>query len=274
MDLFPRTFLLVFCQLAVGGFVCLSIPPFHEVDRGYYKSSAAIYLLFGVLALLGRVALWAGKPSPPGAAETLEVLLWGLFVAAAGGYLWTLWSEAFVLRARLFTATLLFGLLGLIASAALYLPSTSIVSVLLYPSSFVLSGLLLGAASSGMLLGHWYLIDRDLSLDPLHRILRFYTGCLVVQLLGLAIGSILLLLFGGVESRDGLARLASDHRLLLLARIAVSPVAAGALALMIRRTLEIPQTMAATGLFYIALLAVMVGEFMGRYVLFLTGLPL
>jgi hypothetical protein len=32
--------------------------------------------------------------------------------------------------------------------------------------------------------------------------------------------------------------------------------------------------MAATGLFYIAILAVMVGEFMGRYILFRTGFPL
>jgi hypothetical protein len=43
---------------------------------------------------------------------------------------------------------------------------------------------------------------------------------------------------------------------------------------MIHRTLLIPQTMAATGLFYIAILAVMVGEFMGRYILFRTGFPL
>jgi len=43
---------------------------------------------------------------------------------------------------------------------------------------------------------------------------------------------------------------------------------------MIHRTLQIPQTMAATGLFYIAILFVMVGEILGRLILFRTSLPL
>jgi hypothetical protein len=274
MDLFPRTFLLVFFQLCVGGFFSLSIPPFHEVDRGYYKSSAAIYLSFGVLALIGRVALWSGKPEPPGAAEVFEVAVWALAVGTATAYLWTLWSEPVVLRARLFAATLLFGLIGLIASAESYVPAASAVSVLVYPLSFLLSALLLGAASAGMLLGHWYLIDRDLSLDPLNRILRFYVGCLIAQSIVLTVGSLLLSLGGGADGLRALGQMASDHRTLLAARIAVSPLGAAILAWMIHRTLLIPQTMAATGLFYIAILAVMVGEFMGRYILFRTGFPL
>jgi hypothetical protein len=195
-------------------------------------------------------------------------------VTAAAAYLWTLWSDAVVLRARLFAATLLFGLLGLIASAVFYVPSASLVSIVVYPLSFILSALLLGAASAGMLLGHWYLIDRDLSLDPLNRILRFYIGCLVAQAVILALGSLLLSVAGGPQDGTAIERLAGDHGLLLLARVLVSPLGAAVLAWMIRRTLEIPQTMAATGLFYIAILAVMVGEFMGRYILFRTGLPL
>jgi hypothetical protein len=273
MDLFPRTFLLVFFQLCVGGFFSLSIPPFHEVDRGYYKSSAAIYLLFGILAVIGRLALWSGKPEAPGAAEVIEVALWTLVVVSATGYLWTLWSEPVVLRARLFAATLLFGLLGLIVSAESYAP-VSAVSLLVYPLSFLLSALLLGAASAGMLLGHWYLIDRDLSLVPLNRILRFYVGCLIAQSLVLTVGSLLLSVGGGTDGLRALGQMAADHRMLLAARVAVSPLGAAILAWMIHRTLLIPQTMAATGLFYIAILTVMVGEFMGRYILFRTGFPL
>jgi hypothetical protein len=43
---------------------------------------------------------------------------------------------------------------------------------------------------------------------------------------------------------------------------------------MIWRTLLIPHTMAATGLFYIALLGVFVGEILSRQILALTSLPL
>ena len=60
----------------------------------------------------------------------------------------------------------------------------------------------------------------------------------------------------------------------VLALALASPVAAAAIAWMIWKTLQIPQTMAATGLFYIAILAVLVGEMMGRFILFRTALPL
>ena len=43
---------------------------------------------------------------------------------------------------------------------------------------------------------------------------------------------------------------------------------------LIGRTLAIPQTMAATGLFYIQALVVAVGEICGHWLLFRTGLPL
>jgi hypothetical protein len=125
-----------------------------------------------------------------------------------------------------------------------------------------------------MLLGHWYLIDRDLPLAPFQQMLRFYSGCLVVQTVLVLGGVLLFMLAGHPTTRDSVSRLASDHLMALLTRCAISPIGAGILALMIRETLKIPQTMAATGLFYIAILAVMLGELMGRYLLFRTGLPL
>ena len=58
------------------------------------------------------------------------------------------------------------------------------------------------------------------------------------------------------------------------ARLLLGPVPALVIAWLIQRTLQIPQTMAATGLFYVAILFVMVGEMLGRLVLYQTGLPL
>ena len=87
MDLFPRSFLLVFAELAVGGFFCLSLPPFHEIDRGYYKSCSVVYLASALLALVGRAALFFehGASGAP-VLETVELLLWTLFVVSASGY--------------------------------------------------------------------------------------------------------------------------------------------------------------------------------------------
>lgn len=276
MDLFPRSFLLVFAQLAVGGFFCLSLPPFHEIDRGYYKSCSAVYLASGLFALVGRGALlFHREGSAAYAMEAFEVVLWTLFLLAATGYLWSLWGEYVILRARLFAATWMSGSIALIVAAESYRQAGVLsVETLLYPLTFLNSALILGSASAGMLLGHWYLIDRDLPLEPLNRMHSLYVFSLRAQLSIMALGSALLLLLGAAPSVASLHQLIHQHLPLLMTRLAVSPIGAAVLGAMIWRTLQIPQTMAATGLFYIAVLAVLVGEFLGRFILFRTGLPL
>ena len=277
MDLFPRVFLLVFPQLAVGGFLCLSIPPFHDLQRGYYKSSTVVFLLLAALALIGRVLLWRGDGTAPavGWMDPLEIALWAAFLVTGTGYFLTLWGERFAARARLFAATWVLGLIALILVGESYCPpEASWVTRLVYPASFITSALLLGSASTGMLLGHWYLIDRDLSLTPLHHILTFYLACLGTQAIIFLLTIVLLASAGGTSASASLHQLWRDHLPMLTARLLVSPLGAAGLGWMIWRTLQIPQTMAATGLFYIAILAVLVGEFMGRYLLFRTGLPL
>lgn len=275
MDVFPRAFLLVFCQFAVGGLFCLSIPPFHDLERGYYKSSAFVYVLIAALALVGRVALWWNGDGAGGTWRGIEIAVWALFVVLAAAYSASLWGERVMLRARLFVASWLSGLAALVVLAEGYRQAPLLsFETLLFPLSFVISALLLGAAASGMLLGHWYLIDRDLSLTPLNRTVNVYLGSLAAQTGLLVMTTILLGVAGAPAAREGVRQLLDAQLSLLGARVLVSPLGAGILGWMIRRTLDIPQTMAATGLFYIAVLAVLVGEMLGRFLLFRTGLPL
>lgn len=267
--LFPRVFLLVFAQLSVGGLFCLSIPPFHEMERGYYKSSAFVFWAIGTLSSLGHLLLWRR----PGATDVgglggFEVALWCLYCVCAGAYLASLWYEYFVIRARLFAAAWATGFAALVTSALSFAADGALpLAALLFPLSFVLAALVLGAAGSGMLLGHWYLIDRDLSLAPLWSVLRLCVLCVAAQI-GLLAATALVLAWAG-----GLSPLWDDYGWVILGRVAISPLGTAALAAMIWRTLLIPQTMAATGLFYIAVLGATVGELIGRYLLFRTGLP-
>jgi hypothetical protein len=144
----------------------------------------------------------------------------------------------------------------------------------LYPASFIVSALVLGAVTTGMLLGHWYLIDRDLSLDPFRRVFRYFVAVLGVQAALLLVDAGVLSLAGAGPSLTGLTQLLRDHVSLLTARLLISPIGTAGLAWMIWKTLQVPQTMAATGLFYIAILSTLVGELMGRFILFRTSLPL
>ncbi len=270
---FSACFLLVFGQLAVGGLAALAIPPFSVLERGFYKSSASVFLGCALLFVAGNAALVAraGGVTP---ARGLELALWGLFAAAAAVYLASLWRDEPRLRARAYAAALLLGVAALFTSASAHRlgPLLSPAAVL-YPLAFLTGALALGAVATGMLLGHWYLIDLGLSIEPLRRLFRYFVAVLLLHLAVLAATLVVMSLAPG-PGTAAVATLWHEHRSLLAARFVLGPLAALGLGYLIDRTLRIPQTMAATGLFYIAILAVMVGELLGRLILLRTSLPL
>ena len=273
---FAHCFLLIFAQLALGGLFGLSIPGFHEIERGFFKSTGCVYLGCGWAFFVGKTYLVLSFQ-----AEALwglrgwEIGLWLVFCCGFSVYVFSLWGEGIILRARAYLFALVVGLVALAVSASAY-RSAPLVSVetLVYPLSLLLSALMLGAVATGMSLGHWYLIELDLSLDPFKRTFNFYAGTLLIHLGVLLVAVGLLLVAGQQTSVDRLASLWTDHQTLLWMRLGLGPLAALPIAYMIWRTLQIPQTMAATGLFYVAILAAIVGEFLGRFILFRTALPL
>ena len=124
-----------------------------------------------------------------------------------------------------------------------------------------------------MLIGHWYLIDAGQSLSPFLRLYRFFLITLIAQTIFVTV-SFVVLYFGGTPRTVAfIDRLWHDHLTLFSARLIIGQLAPLVLSMMIWRTLQIPHTMAATGLFYIALLGVFVGEILGRQILALTSLP-
>jgi hypothetical protein len=270
---FSNCFLLVFAQLAVGGLAGLAVPPFTVLERGFYKSSAGVFVGSAALFVAGQIAL-AVRAGGVSTARAVEIALWILFTAAAALYLASLWGDVGWRRARAYTAALGLGLLALSVSASFHrLGPLLSPATLLYPLAFVTGALALGAVATGMLLGHWYLIDLGLSLEPMQRTFRYFMTVLILQLTVLLL-TLAALGFGSPTGATAVATLWHDHRPLLVARFVFGPIAALALGWMIHRTLQIPQTMAATGLFYIAILAIMVGEMLGRLILFRTSLPL
>ena len=182
MSRFSDCFLLLFGQLSVGGVIGLAVPPFSLIDRGFYRSSAGH--LPRLLAALRRRAgsgSWCAAMRAGGARESWShgsrsPLRWRAYTAS-------LWRDSNRLRARAFAASLLLGVLALTVSALRFRLGPSLgPATLLYPLAFVAGALALGAVATGMLLGHWYLIDLGLSIEPLRRVFRFFVVALVVQL--------------------------------------------------------------------------------------------
>lgn len=271
---FAEAFLLVFAQLAVGGLFSLCIPPFHQLERGFFKSSAALYFSASLLPVSGWSYLLLTRDSSVAriGPRVAELVLWLTFSGTFALYLRSLWGDRYRLRARSYLAALLLGITALAATGWRYSMASSL-AVLLYPLAFLASAVALGAVATGMLLGHWYLIDLGLTLTPFRNMLRFFLASLHLQVATLSVCVLLLGFLAGPDASAALWKLWTDHSTLLGLRLLMGPAAAYGLAWMIKRTLDVPQTMAATGLFYIALLAMMVGEILGRTILFRTSLP-
>ena len=273
---FSSSFLLFFYQIALGGLFGLAFTPFHELDRAFYKSTGGVLFVIAVLGFWGKANLYLRSIldsfSRMLAAEALAHFL---FVAFFACYIVSLWGERQAFRAKSFAACILAGLAGLLLSAhSFYEAPIGSIETLVYPLSFFLSALLLGSVTVGMLIGHWYLIDIGQTLDPFVRIFKFFVISLAVQS-GFSLVAFLSLHFLGTDhSVVSVERLLTDHSTLLITRIVIGYLGPLVLSWMIWRTLLIPHTMAATGLFYIALLGVFVGEILSRQILALTSLPL
>ncbi|HEU4341617.1 MAG TPA: hypothetical protein VFU31_08615 [Candidatus Binatia bacterium] len=273
MKEFSASFLLFAYQIALGGLFALAATPFHQLERGFYKSTAGVLFAIGILGFWGKLNLY-GDSLFETVPRFAEALFHVVFIVSLGCYLISLWSEKQKFRARSFSCSLLSGLAGLVLSAHSFYdaPSWS-VETFVYPVTFILSALLLGTVTVGMLIGHWYLIDSGQSLDPFFRIYKFFVIALAAEGGFLVFYSVVFYFFGAPATILELQRLWLAHPTLLASRVIVGQIAPIVLSWMIWRTLQIPHTMAATGLFYIALLGVFVGEILGRQLLALTSLP-
>jgi len=268
----------VFGELASGGMFALAIPPFAHVERGFYKSSASVFLAAGALTAGGLALLTTRSVAPisPGRAELWTLAaLWILYCVVVAIYLRTLWNDNERLRARAYTAGLATGLIAVVASIVALRPAgLGVAGIAAYGLIGVVSSLVLGLVTGAMLFGHWYLIDLDMPVDYLRSFVRVLAVVLVLDIAAMALAIIVVWLGGGALGTKAVDTLLGSHLELLAVRLVLGPAALIALTWMCWQTLKIPQTMAATGLLYIAMMAAIVGEMLGRFILFRTAIPL
>ena len=275
MRSFSNSFVIFFYQVALGGLFAVAATPFHELDRAFYKSTGAVLFATALLSLWGKSQFyWQAVTTHFVVATGAELFFHAAFVICFAVYIVSLWTERQYFRARSFSSAILTGLAGLILTGLnSYTAPVYSLEILIYPIAFFLSALLLGSVTVGMLIGHWYLIDTGQSIDPFVRIYKFFVAALFLQSSFLMLSALWIYLAGAPSTLASLKMLWAKHSTLLVTRIVVGQAAPLVLSWMIWRTLLIPHTMAATGLFYMALLGVFVGEILGRQILTLSSLP-
>ena len=124
---------------------------------------------------------------------------------------------------------------------------------------------LLGSVNLAMLLGHWYLVVRGMTIDPLKRLTIATLASAILR----AIVVTVVLLLPGVWSA-----IAIRQGIFFWMRVGWGIVGPLALYPMVWGTVKIRSTMAATGILYVDVVAVVIGEVLGGWLSVLGHLPL
>jgi len=266
----PLALFLLLAETAVGGFATVAyLRLTGGLTHGFLKFIAVTYAILGGLAFLVVLA------GPPGSYHSLLAInqpaaqallfLQGVLVLALIAHAVVIWrrdastlSWALTLSA---SALLLAGI-----AAALWPLAGSLLNGAAIALVVALSAAVLGAATTGMLLGHWYLVTPTLTNRPLLRAIGVLLVSLVLQavlfpltLRGLAHGS------GSLTHPLTLSPVLSV--LWALGAVFLPLVAAG-LAL---PTCRLRSFMSTTGLLYLAMIAILPGQLLGQLLFFVAA---
>ena len=233
-------------RLCSGLAVALALTPSRWVDVRFYQKH--LWVLMG-LAALAAVAAYPGAD---------RQLFW--LSTAAAGVAWfgsIIWLYGLARCGQTLTLTVA-ALSGLgawrlawpMSEAGESLAPPGPVATLLWSADPASSGLVLGSTMAAMLLGHWYLNNPGMKLEPLRRLVLLIGGAVLLR---------------AVVCGAGLG-LAVDHGVLpdgslylLVLRWLAGILGAAGVAIATWKVLEIPNTQSATGVLYVGVIVTFQG---------------
>jgi len=266
----PYTVLLLLIELAIGSLaVTVLFDARRMVTPGYVKMGAILVFSSAILAVAAVEAIGApsieGYSLQPDWMPPLRGSLWALAVLSAG-YVGATVLERYRLSLWIGAAGTLTGIVTLIAFAGLIAPPTW--SYLGTLASLVAGTLVIGGTTMAMSWGHWYLTNSGLPKEPLEQMSLLVLGAIITQTVLVAVGAIAPV--REVPLTTGLEVGLGQNPAFWL-RVGVGLLFPAFLAWLAWKAATIRGMMSATGLLYIAMGAVMVGELLGRGLLFTTG---
>ncbi|MBI3804048.1 MAG: hypothetical protein HY282_09845 [Nitrospirae bacterium] len=252
---------LVFGQLAVGGAFLLLLPSLETVGLGFFRTNGMVFL---VIVLLGLFLFPIPFSAMGFGGSSVVYLFFSLFALLLFIYNLRLWFRHPHHSRPLLWAATGAGVAAIVTSVGYYLPAAGAIRALSLLLYFLVSSVLLGAGVLAMLLGHGYLTRPSLSIVPLRQLARLFMWLVFVEG-GVALLS--LLVTSESERLRNALLLNTFEGLYLWIRLLIGIGGPMIIAPMILQTVKERATMSATGLLYIAMMMVIIGEIFSRFFL-------
>jgi hypothetical protein len=241
-------------RLAFGLAVGMAITPPEKVSSGFYRNHS--YVTLGLTALASLVLFQMFTPlgwlAVAAAVFSYVCAVCWLYEAKLAGIamLWfVFWSSylAAFMALSIQQETILVGSPP-VEETVVSLRILSTLNVF----ALLTSGLVLGVTTAAMLLGHWYLNSPGMELAPLRRLVAVAAAAVGVQMVLSGIG-----LAAVLSSSEPIS---TSWWMFVILRWSFGLIGVLALLWMAWQTLKIPNTQSATGILYVAVIGVFVGE--------------
>ncbi len=265
------TFFFLFSQLGVGMMLTLLFISPRSIGNSFFKfASLTAAILLGVI--LGFNFLF---PSPVRQSQLPVVFL------LASAILTAIYNRVVDIDKFTAASILLISatVTGLISVATDSLAFTQLMALGGWEKWILLvnhmaATALLGSVMLTMVFGHWYLVIPGLSIDPLKRLTKVLMGAIGIRVVTILVSLVVLQVEKRVPLAAVLRELMVEQGIFFWPRLIFGVLVPIVLAAMIWSTLKIRHTQAATGLLYLAVVALLFGEFFSKFLLFSVNIAL
>jgi hypothetical protein len=283
------TMAVLLFETALGGLALLWVAPLWGVVRpGFFKLAGSVLVACAAIAwVTGRSALgdagwtaYAGEPAPTSDPAALAVTFLGVFalvMAVWYGLLWAGWAprpRPAAAKDGAAPAPAAGGgraLAARVVGIAALVPGLGAAWLLAQAGGRPVEGalalltgaLFLGATVDGLLLGHWYLVDRRLTNRPIAVLATWLLASVGAALVSAALGGDR----GATSINQSLSPLLAVPNLTIWLAVGFVAVV-GLLAWFIRVLVRGGSIQAATGMFYLAVIMAVAAEFSAKVYFF------
>jgi hypothetical protein len=231
-------------NLAAGLVLFLPLVGRRSAGVKFYRLVLIIGAVLCLCALVGHFSYWALAP------VAATVLLW--FVLR--------YPKRLIFR----FAAILTGASYLAASIVAYDAAVQPPNLAISIAGALTSIALLGSVNLAMTLGHWYLVVRGMPIEPLKRL----TIATLISTIAKIILVVVTIIGAGLFHEVGVR-----HGMFFWMRVGWGLVGPLVLYPMVWGTVKIRSTMAATGILYVDVVAVVIGEVLGGWLSALVRMP-
>jgi len=273
MDALKLIFFSLFTHFAIGALVPLLLISVAEMGTMFFR------LISLVSMILLACAFWA-KPFA-------EISFATPFAATSpiGGQISTLLAICIFFLfltivllnrgGKIFVALAILAGLAATAKLPFVFPNAAAAPSWMRAGSFISAALMLGSVLGTMITGHWYLVNRKLTMRPLQIATWFFIGITILRTVMVMTTMLLLSISAPTALAETTQSLLSfsTSGILFWARVGFGLAVPLVFGWMIWSSVKVQNTQSATGILYATIVLVLVGEAFSKYLYLFTGIP-